>query len=46
MFWARLFRIASVEQAQEVLQRHVIGGEVVEHLLMDKFHSVNERSSA
>jgi (2Fe-2S) ferredoxin len=39
------YRLASVEQAQEVLQKHVIGGEVVEHLTIDNIRSQTERSS-
>lgn len=29
------YRVASVESAQEILREHVIGGKVVEHLLID-----------
>ena len=30
------YRVPSVESAQEILREHVIGGRVVEHLLIDK----------
>ena len=33
------YRVPTVTQAQEILQKHVIGGEVVEHLLVDNISS-------
>jgi (2Fe-2S) ferredoxin len=34
------YRVQTVENAQEILREHVIGGSVVEHLLMDNIPSV------